>query len=141
MRQQRQLAIHRILRASAVSTQGQIIAALAKRGLEVDQSTLSRDLKELGVRKFAGQYVIPSEEASDPPEVDYSAAVLSFVACGPHLIVMRTAIGQAQPIALAIDGRADPSIAGTLAGDDTIFVAVHSSKDGQRVARNLRRLM
>lgn len=137
MRQKRQLAIQRILKASAVTTQGQLSAALAQRSLEVDQSTLSRDLKELGVRKVSGRYVIPSEEASPLPEVDYSAAVASYVACGPHLIVIHTAIGQAQPIALAIDGKAEPSIAGTLAGDDTIFLATKTRKT-QTVA--LRRL-
>jgi len=137
MRQKRQATIQRILKASAISTQGQLIDALAKSGLEVDQSTLSRDLKELGVRKVSGRYVIPSEEASPPPEVDYSTAVVSYVACGPHLIVIHTAIGQAQPIALAIDGKAEPSIAGTLAGDDTIFLATKTRKT-QTVA--LRRL-
>ena len=137
MRQQRQAAIQKILKASAISTQGRLLTALAKRGVEVDQSTLSRDLKELGVRKASGRYVIPDEEAASPPEVDYSAAVVSFVTCGEHLIVLRTAVGQAQPVALAIDGKADPSIAGTLAGDDTIFLATKTRKT-QTVA--LRRL-
>ena len=48
--------------------------------------------------------------------------------CGPHMIVLRTAIGQAQAVAVEIDGHADRSIAGTIAGDDTIFIATHNSK-------------
>ncbi|UCD74472.1 MAG: hypothetical protein JSV91_11870 [Phycisphaerales bacterium] len=137
MRHQRQLAIRKILSDGPVATQSQLLTALAKRGIRADQSTLSRDLRELEVRKAGGRYVLPAEEAAAVSEVDYSAAVVSFVPCGPHLIVMRTAVGQAQPIALAIDGKVDSSIAGTLAGDDTVFLATKTRKT-QTVA--LRRL-
>lgn len=137
MRRARQAAIRRILKARVVATQQDLLARLEAEGLGVDQSTLSRDLTELGVRKSGGQYVLSGARQSGPTQLDYAAAVRSFLPCGPHLIVVRTAVGQAQPVALAIDGAEDPSIVATLAGDDTVFVATKSKKT-QTVA--LRRL-
>lgn len=137
MRRARQEAIRRILKARVVATQQDLLARLEAEGLGVDQSTLSRDLAELGVRKSGGQYVLSGARQSGPTQLDYAAAVRSFLPCGPHLIVVRTAVGQAQPVALAIDGAEDPSIVATLAGDDTVFVATKSKKT-QTVA--LRRL-
>ena len=137
MRRARQEAIRRILKARVVATQQDLLARLEAEGLGVDQSTLSRDLVELGVRKSGGQYVLSVARQSGPTQLDYAAAVRSFLPCGPHLIVVRTAVGQAQPVALAIDGAEDPSIVATLAGDDTVFVATKSKKT-QTVA--LRRL-
>jgi transcriptional regulator of arginine metabolism len=137
MRRARQAAIRRILKARVVATQDDLLARLEAEGFGVDQSTLSRDLMELGARKSGGQYVLVGARQSGPTRLDYAAAVRSFLPCGPHLIVVRTAIGQAQPVALAIDGAEDPSIVATLAGDDTVFVATKSRKT-QTVA--LRRL-
>jgi transcriptional regulator of arginine metabolism len=104
----------------------------------VNQSTLSRDLTELGIRKSGGRYVVSSgggEQAGN--RVDYSSVVRRFTTCGPHLILISTAVGQAQPVAVAIDEEHDSAIAGTLAGDDTIFIATGSAR-AQTVA--LRRL-
>ena len=137
MRKARQDTIRRILKASVVTTQRELLARLVAKGLKVDQSTLSRDLAELGVRKSGGQYVLSGARQPGPTQLDYAAVVRTFLPCGPHLIVVRTAVGQAQPVALAIDGAEEPSMVATLAGDDTIFVATKSKKT-QAVA--LRRL-
>ena len=137
MRQARQRAIRDCLKASVVATQRELLDRLTANGIRIDQSTLSRDLAEMGVRKSGGRYVLAEAREAGPTPVDYGAAVLSFQGCGPHLIVLRTAVGQAQPVALMIDAAGDPSVAATLAGDDTIFVATRSRKT-QAVA--LRRL-
>jgi transcriptional regulator of arginine metabolism len=137
MRQARQEAIRRILKARVVTTQQDLLARLEAEGLGVDQSTLSRDLTELGVRKSGGQYVLSGAREPGPTQLDYAAAVRSFLPCGPHLIVVRTAVGQAQPVALAIDGAEDPSIVATLAGDDTVFVATKSKKTQTVTLRRL----
>ncbi len=115
-------AIRRLVRVGDVGTQDDIRRALRRRGLTVDQSTLSRDLVELGIRKAAGRYVIDRSKAASNGDVDYSAVVESFTTCGPHQIVVRTTTGQAQPVAVAIDDRQEPAIVATLAGDDTILV-------------------
>lgn len=137
MRQQRQQAIRSLLQAGGIATQRELLDALVAKGLIVDQSTLSRDLAELGARKVQGRYRVPPAERDDDRKVDYRAAVRTVAPCGPHLIVIRTEIGQAQPVALTIDSKREPAIMATLAGDDTIFVASRSRKT-QAVA--LRRL-
>jgi transcriptional regulator of arginine metabolism len=138
MREARQNVIRDLLAAQAIGTQQELRAALRKMGQNVDQSTLSRDLAELGVRKHNGRYELaPATNGPSPPALDLSGAVLGFVPCGPHLIVIRTALGQAQPVGVAIDQKQDPALVATLAGDDTLFVATRSRKT-QAVA--LRRL-
>ncbi len=136
-KEDRQATIRRIVRSSRVGTQAQLIKALGKSGMACDQATLSRDLGELGIRKSGGRYVVPTRNKRSQAAVYLSAVVRGFVGCGPHLIVVRTAVGQAQPVAVAIDARADPSILATLAGDDTVFVATKNRRS-QTVA--LRRL-
>jgi transcriptional regulator of arginine metabolism len=138
MREERQQAIRRAIDSASIGTQQELRDALAAAGFPVDQSTLSRDLRELGVHKARGRYVWPQAAPAGPPaEPDYGAAVLGFLPCGPHLIVVRTAVGQAQPVALSIDVHGDAAIVATLAGDDTIFIATKTQKT-QAVA--LRRL-
>lgn len=130
----RQETITRIVRTKPVSTQFELLDALGRKGVEVNQATLSRDLAEVGIRKAGGRYVLEEETEEASGEQN---AVLSFTCCGPHMIVMRTAIGQAQAIAVTIDRAREPAFAGTLAGDDTIFIATKNRRT-QTVA--LRRL-
>lgn len=130
--------IRRAVNSGRVATQADIDRWLRRHGHRVDQSTLSRDLAELGIRKRAGRYVLaPVTTRRAPGPQALASAVSSFTTCGPHLIVVRTSVGQAQPVSLAIDHLAEPSIVATLAGDDTIFVATHNRRT-QSVA--LRRL-
>ncbi len=136
-REQRQAALLEFLKAGSAATQRELLKLLRGRGIRADQSTLSRDLVELGVTKQRGRYALPEKTAPRPTEPRFDAAVQSFTTCGPHLIVIRTALGAAQPLAVQIDRRAEPSITATLAGDDAIFVATKSRRS-QVVA--LRRL-
>jgi transcriptional regulator of arginine metabolism len=124
----RQDAIRRCLKTGVLTTQQELLGKLKAKGIRIDQSTLSRDLAELGARKRGGRYVLPEASETEPTHVDYGTAVRSFQPCGPHLIVIRTEVGQAQPVALMIDGANEASVVATLAGDDTIFVATKSSK-------------
>lgn len=93
---------------------------LQQEGLEVTQSTLSRDLSELGVTKRKGQYRF----LEDPKDRWFQLGYRSALVAGPHLIVVKTDIGCAQRVGLLIDQAALPGVVGTLAGDDTIFVAL-----------------
>lgn len=136
MRAARQQAILGLLEKHAIGTQEALHRALRKVGVDVDQSTLSRDLRELGVKKIDGRYVQPP--AGERPVASGLGGVVRMVTpCGPHLVVLKTIVGQAQPVALAIDARRDPAIVATLAGDDTVFIATRNRK-AQAVA--LRRL-
>ena len=133
----RQASIRRIVRSRAVETQAQLLKTLRKSGMSINQATLSRDLAELGIRKSGGRYRLSSGEKEEAQQLDLSGVVRGFVSCGPHLIVIHTAVGQAQSVAVAIDAARDSAIAATLGGDDTVFVATKNRRT-QTVA--LRRL-
>jgi transcriptional regulator of arginine metabolism len=121
-------AIRRIVKAERLATQDELRSALRGSGVRVDQSTLSRDLVELGIRKSAGRYALPDPVAEANGEPQFGPAVQSFATCGPHMIVIRTSMGAAQPLAVKIDQESEPAIAATLAGDDTIFLATKSRR-------------
>ena len=133
----RQAAIKRLALAGRVLTQQELLDALRKKRLPVDQSTLSRDLNEIGVRKVGGRYVLLESGAADVGRPDYSAAVHGLITCGPNLIVISMDAGLAQPVAVAIDQAADSSIVGTLAGDDTILVATKNRRTQTVAMRRL----
>lgn len=124
----RQVEIKRLARAGRVSTQRELMDALRKKRMPVDQSTLSRDLAEIGVHKIGGRYVLSEKHEADDQRPDYSSVVHGMITCGPHMIVVSTDTGLAQPVAVAIDRNTDSSIVGTLAGDDTIFVATRNRR-------------
>lgn len=134
---QRQATILELARDKPIRTQAEFLDVLRARRVTVDQSTLSRDLAELNIRKTNGHYVVIEEPKGPPQKLDYSAVVFSFTTCGPHLIVIRTGVGQGSPVAVAIEEASEFAITATLAGDDTIFVATKNRR-AQVVA--LRRL-
>jgi transcriptional regulator of arginine metabolism len=133
----RQQAIGELLDESPVRTQAELIERLGGRSITVDQSTLSRDFAELDVRKRRGRYVRSDAEEPNTFEIDNSVAVKWFATCGPHQIVIKTEIGQAQPVAIQIEREDEPTIVAVLAGDDTLFLATKTRRT-QTVA--LRRL-
>lgn len=138
-KEKRQTAIRSLVRRVNIRTQADLTTQLQARGMEVDQSTLSRDLAELGIRKANGRYALPGVTPEEQQrEIDYSPVVHSYTPCGPNIVVIRTEIGSAQPVALSIEAKEDPAIVATLAGDDTIYVTT-KSKRTQAVA--LRRLV
>jgi len=138
-KEERLALIQRLVREAGAHTQGQLLRVLRGAGQRIDQSTLSRDLTELGIRKASGRYVLAEgEERPGAPKLsDLAGVVKRFTTCGPHLTAVNTVVGQAQAVAVAIDATADPAIAATLAGDDTVFVATKNRRS-QTVA--LRRL-
>ena len=130
-RRDRQGAILRIVREQAISTQSELAEALRDEGHEVVQTTVSRDVAELGlvkVRAPSGRLVYAPPGTSD---ADRSRALgaalrryaLSVDASSSGLVVLVTPSGYASPLAQAIDEAGHPSIAGTIAGDNTIFIA------------------
>lgn len=135
----RQGFIRRAIRSGKVATQRELARALRKERMSVGQSTLSRDLAELDIRKVNGRYVSPDRAARPPAGVNYAEFVSRFVTCGPHQIVIATAPGRAQPVAVAIDEARDASIVATLAGDDTIFVATRTRRTQAVALRRLER--
>ena len=133
-------AIARILRRTAVGRQAELVELLRGEGFEATQSSVSRDLRELGVVKGADRYLLPAAEDALTPS--HFETVRSFVkgyrAAGPTLTVLRTSVGTAQSVAIALDKARWPEVIGTIAGDDTIFIATESSKTQRRLHDHLR---
>jgi transcriptional regulator of arginine metabolism len=138
-KEERLALILRLVRSGKARTQAELLRGLRACGKRVDQSTLSRDLAELGICKAGGRYVLPAraEDSRPPTLTDFAGVVKRFTACGPHLTVVTTVVGQAQAVAVAVDAAAEPAIVATLAGDDTVFVA---TKNRRTQAVALRRL-
>lgn len=113
------LAIRRLLSEESIDRQERIVEKLEREGFKVTQSSVSRDLAELGVEKINGQYILSSRPGA--------VGVLTATKAGPNLLVLRTDIGAANLVALKIDRMQIPEVIGTLAGDDTIFLATASS--------------
>ena len=129
-RRERHEAILRLIAEQPVSTQTELAEALRDRGHDVVQTTVSRDIGELGlvkVRDADGHLVYAPPGAADPDRLRVLAVAVrqwarSFEAAG-SLLVVRTPPGAANALAQAIDAVDHPAVAGTVAGDDTIFVA------------------
>jgi transcriptional regulator of arginine metabolism len=138
----RREAIMRILRGSPVRNQQDLVRLLKKQGHDVTQSSVSRDLRDLGVLKAAGGYVLPPEE-TQRTNGDFRTLVQffrGFKPAGPCLTVVRTTIGAAQSVAVAIDKAEWPEVVGTISGDDTIFIATNSARAQAELAERLRSL-
>ena len=123
---QRRAMLRELLLHGPASTQKTLVDALGAQGLQATQSSVSRDLRELGAIKTSDGYELPSDD-------DYSdemSAVAEFLRditpAGPNLTVIKTAIGAAQRVALALDRSAWPEIVGNIGGDDTVFVATEN---------------
>jgi transcriptional regulator of arginine metabolism len=135
---ERRQAIVRILRDGRVGRQEDLARLLKTAGFEVTQSSVSRDLRDLGVLKASGRYVLPSDEVSRT-NGDFTMLaqfVRGLRRAGPSLTVLRTTIGAAQSVAVAIDRAEWREVAGTISGDDTIFIATaNASAQDTLVAR------
>jgi len=144
MKSRRQGAILEIVDHEPLHSQEQLRRRLARQGFEATQATLSRDIKELGLVKRAGDgaYQRPGVTTASP-EIAMNAlarAAAEFVRRVDRvqqMLVIRTGAGQAQALALAIDGARLPETVGTIAGDDTILVI---ARDGRRAATLVKRL-
>jgi transcriptional regulator of arginine metabolism len=127
---ERRNAIVRILRSGVVRRQGDLVRLLRKEGHEATQSSISRDLRDLGVLKASDRYVLPPDEVARA-NGDFGMLaqfVREIRRAGPSITVLRTTIGAAQSVAVAIDKAAWPEVAGTISGDDTIFIATPNAR-------------
>jgi len=127
---ERQGAIVRILRDGLVRRQEDLVRLLKKEGHEVTQSSISRDLRDLGVSKRGGRYVLPPDDLTRA-NGDFGTLaqfVRELKRAGTSITVLRTTIGAAQSVAVAIDKAEWPEVAGTISGDDTIFIATANAR-------------
>jgi transcriptional regulator of arginine metabolism len=148
-KQDRQATILEVVQTHSVESQEELRRLLRQRGWDVTQATLSRDLRELRLAR------VPSP---DGPRYTVSATQTPGAGGGPgalatllpqlvtgidgvgEMIVVRTVIGGAQPVALALDRESWPEVLGTLGGDDTIFLVCRSASARERTMRRLKEI-
>jgi transcriptional regulator of arginine metabolism len=118
----RQHKILSLIQSKPIGTQEALRSLLEGSGVPATQSSVSRDLEELGVVKQHGHYTLPRTNGA------VMRGLLSLDHAGESLVIARTIPGLASAVAVEIDAAAIPEIVGTIAGEDTIFIAVRESK-------------
>lgn len=140
-RRRRHLKILELISTRAIRTQEELADALSAEGWQVTQSSVSRDITALHLVKVDGVYRrVPRVRAQDPDEVRIAEGVLAAEPAGDALVVLHTPPGEANRVGIALDRLAWPEIVGTIAGDDTLFLAVSDPKAQRQVLRRLRAL-
>lgn len=145
----RREAILKLIHTQSITSQEELLKRVNQRGFRTTQPTLSRDLQALGIAKTPSGYVAPDTLFSNPSpgasfvapktrEEKLNQVLREFVASlqpAGSLVVLRTPSAGAQPVARALDEAALPEVAGTLAGDDTVFVAAKSAAVARKIIR------
>lgn len=141
----RQAAIKELIASHVVPNQEKLVALLAERGLRATQTTLSRDLNELGIWKGPDGYVLGNEAApvratkSELRKVLQTLLVSAEVAA--NLVVLKTQPGRAQAIGYELDNIKLPLVVGNISGDDTIFIATRSNEDAMQLKHEIEQLI
>jgi transcriptional regulator of arginine metabolism len=142
---QRHAAILELVRQQKIPSQEVLRERLGERGIDVAQATLSRDIRELGLVKMpddeGSSYAVPPHVTEPTPALSRLMPALYLGAEGAgNLLVVKTLIGGAQPVAVAIDWEEWPEVLGTIAGDDTILVILRDTAQLPRVVERLEAL-
>jgi len=144
-REERRARIAELVRSRHVHSQAELAELLSKTGVEVNQATLSRDLRDMGLLKGPNGYELPT--SLPPAEADASLGLYvavhswmsSAVAAG-NQVVVKTPVGAAGPLAVALDKAGWPEVLGTIGGDDTILLIARSPGAARNVVRTLNEL-
>jgi transcriptional regulator of arginine metabolism len=132
-KKERQELVADLLRREQLSNQTELVKRLKKAGVRTTQASISRDLTEMGVVKVDGVYQLPQISPGQSMLLDRLRAERA----GDNMVVLRTGPGHAQMAALYIDRAKIPEVIGTIAGDDTIFVAVADAESQARAVRKI----
>lgn len=130
----RQKKLLSLIKAKPFGTQAELRDHLERAGVPTTQSSLSRDMEELGIVKHRGHYTTPRANGAA------TRGLLSLDLAGENLVIARTEPGLASSVAVEVDGAAISEIVGTLAGEDTIFVAVRDPKAQRAVMKKIWKL-
>jgi transcriptional regulator of arginine metabolism len=145
MKRLRHNTILDIVRSGEIASQEELMLGLKARHIDVSQSTLSRDIQELRLAKTGGVYtVVDSEPASKPSDESFRHILREFlvdVAVANNIVVVKTGSGHASTVSQALDDAGWPEAIGTIAGDNTVFIAVRSERDGKKLERRIRELL
>lgn len=130
-----------LLRREHVATQAELCEKLSRRGIEVTQATVSRDIEELGLVKTRTGYRTPGPAASpklmQPALPVILKEFLGEVRKAGNLVVIKTHPGNAHSVAAALDAEQWAEVVGTVAGDDTIFIATGSTQQAAHIRKKI----
>ncbi len=142
---ERQESILRLIRSKDIGTQEELVSELIHQGLAITQATVSRDIKELGIIKVTNaqgnaKYSVLDRTGDVAPGRLLYVFSQSVISCqsAMHLVVIRTLPGMAQGAASALDSIRLPGVVGSIAGDDTVFVATPSPEEAVALALTIR---
>jgi len=130
-KRERQQKILSLIQAQPIGTQEDLRTLLERTGVAATQSSVSRDLEELGIVKQHGRYTMPRANGGS------ARGLLSLDQAGDSLVIARTLPGLASAVAVEIDAAAIPDLVGTIAGEDTIFIAVRGAKAQRAVIKHV----
>jgi transcriptional regulator of arginine metabolism len=141
----RQRAVLEALRQGPIVSQEDLQRALRKRGFKVGQATLSRDVRDLNLSKTGAGYALPQGEAASglalPPVQRLVREFVLDVRPAQNLLVLKTIVGSAQPVAAALDEQEWEGVVGTIGGDDTILVVCPDKDAARKVALRIEEML
>lgn len=132
---ERREKLKQLIASKRLSRQAEIVEELKRLGFSVTQSCVSRDIARLGIVKMNGVYSLPRSLRAVA-----HGQILALDTAGDNLIVIKTEPGEAAPVALAIDHAQFAEVVGTVAGDDTLFVAVKTAANQRAAIRRIKEL-
>jgi transcriptional regulator of arginine metabolism len=133
----RQGQILKIIRSKRINTQEELARELRALDIETTQVTLSRDIRELGLAKTADGYREILPDATGPDLATVMSEFLLDVRMAQNIVVLKTSAGNANSLAVALDQEDWAEVAGTVAGDDTVFVACWDNQRAKTVQERL----
>jgi transcriptional regulator of arginine metabolism len=141
----RQRAVLEALKHGAIASQEDLQRVLRKRGFKVGQATLSRDIRDLNLVKTAHGYALPQGENSAglalPPISRLVREFVLDVRSAQNLLVVKTIVGSAQPVAAALDETDWSEVVGTIAGDDAILIVCPDKEGARKLATRLEEML
>ena len=141
----RQQLIRQVVEERPVPSQDDLRRALKKHGMSVTQATLSRDMRALGMFKTPVGYALPTNghgtEAVLPSAARLIREFVLEIREAQNLLVVKTSVGSAQPVAAALDAEGWAEMVGSLAGDDTILIVCATKKSAGKLANRIREML
>ena len=131
LKEKRQQTILDLIRARNIERQDELTESLSKKGFTATQSSVSRDLDELGIVKINGYYSLPQTQTIQ------EFGLFNLEVAGENMIVAKCGSGLASAVCVRLDAAKIKEIIGTIAGDDTIFIAVKDRDDQKTVIKKV----
>jgi transcriptional regulator of arginine metabolism len=142
MKKIRQKAILDLVRDHPIASQEELLEGLLARKIEVSQSTLSRDIQELRLAKTGGVYTVMGHEPARPSSEDSVKRIirefLLDVIVAENIVVLKTGNGHASTVSQAVDEARWPEVVGSIAGENTVFIATQSARHSHKLQARVR---